>query len=213
MNNSGDSSDGKTVSLFEVSCIAVKVPPFWRENPAIWFSQLESQFITSAIMKDSTKYHTETEILSQVSDIITSPPNSDMYKTVKERLVNIVSDSEERRLKKLLQDVELGDKCPSMLLHHMQDLAGNCVGDELLLPLWLQRLSKQTQAILTTSSDDLNILSVMAEKIADVTSGIEICSNNVKTKVPETPIGYPKTPIILIMAIFQICKLKYVNFH
>ncbi|GBN61018.1 hypothetical protein AVEN_158060-1 [Araneus ventricosus] len=96
MHNSGDSSDGKTVSHFEVSCIAVKVPPFSRENPAIWFSQLESQFITIAIMKDSTKYHTETEILSQVSDIITSPPNSDMYKTVKEHLINIVSDSEER---------------------------------------------------------------------------------------------------------------------
>ncbi|GBN07977.1 hypothetical protein AVEN_110776-1 [Araneus ventricosus] len=74
----------------------------------------------------------------------------------------------------------------------MRDLAGNCFGDELLLPLWLQRLSKQTQAILTTSSDDLNILSVMAEKIADVTSGIEIYSNHVKTKVPETsiPNGY-----------------------
>ncbi|GBO36482.1 hypothetical protein AVEN_184543-1 [Araneus ventricosus] len=46
----------------------------------------------------------------QVIDIITSPPNNNMYKTLKERLINIFSDSEERRLKKLLQDVELGDK-------------------------------------------------------------------------------------------------------
>ncbi|GBN65402.1 hypothetical protein AVEN_81556-1 [Araneus ventricosus] len=57
----------------------------------------------------------ESEILSQVSDNITSPPNNDMCKTVKERLINILSDSEENRLKKLLQDVELGDKNPSML--------------------------------------------------------------------------------------------------
>ncbi|GBM57471.1 hypothetical protein AVEN_104538-1 [Araneus ventricosus] len=42
------------------------------------------------------------------------------------------------------------------------------------------------QAILTTSSDDLNKLSIMADKIADVPSGSEICSNHVKTKVPET---------------------------
>ncbi|GBO36481.1 hypothetical protein AVEN_184542-1 [Araneus ventricosus] len=49
------------------------------------------------------------------------------------------------------------------------------------------------QAILTTSSDDLNKVSIMADKIADVTSGSEICflsfshiSNHVKTKVPET---------------------------
>ncbi|GBM99728.1 hypothetical protein AVEN_237657-1 [Araneus ventricosus] len=109
MKEPSDSSDGKAVSHSEVSRIAVKVPPFWRENPAIWFSQLESQFITSGIVQDSTKYDTvvasvETEILSQVSDII-SPPNNDMYKTLKERLINIFSDSEERRLKKLLQDV------------------------------------------------------------------------------------------------------------
>ncbi|GBN42278.1 hypothetical protein AVEN_191812-1 [Araneus ventricosus] len=109
-----------------------------------------------------------------------------MYKTLKERLINIFSDSEERRLKKLLQDVELGDKRPSMLLRQMQDLAGNRVGDELLRSLWLQRLPTQMQAILTTSSDDPNKLSVMADKIADVTSGSEICSNHVKMKVPET---------------------------
>ncbi|GBM98579.1 hypothetical protein AVEN_227595-1 [Araneus ventricosus] len=75
MNESSDSSDGKTVSHSEVSRIAVKVPTFWRENRTIWFSQLESQFITSGIVQDSTKYHTvvasvETEILSQKSKIV-----------------------------------------------------------------------------------------------------------------------------------------------
>ncbi|GBN65403.1 hypothetical protein AVEN_81557-1 [Araneus ventricosus] len=43
------------------------------------------------------------------------------------------------------------------------------------------------QAILTTSSDDLNILSVMADKITDVTSGSEIFSNHIKTKVMSIP--------------------------
>ncbi|GBN45069.1 hypothetical protein AVEN_15069-1 [Araneus ventricosus] len=193
MNEPSDSSDGKSVSHSEVSRTAVKVPPFWRKKPTIWFSQLESQFITSGIVQDSTKYHTvvasvETEILSQVSDIITSPPNNDMYKTLKERLINIFSDSEERRLKKLLQDVELGDKRPSILLRQMQDLAGNRVGDELFRSSWFQRLPTQMQVILTTSSDDLNKLSIMADKIADVTSGGEIYSNRVKTEVPETSI-------------------------
>ncbi|GBM71676.1 General transcription factor IIH subunit 3 [Araneus ventricosus] len=56
----------------------------------------------------------------------------------------------------------------------MQDLAGNRVGDEVLRSLWLQRLPTQTQ--------DLNKLSIMADKIADGTSGSEICSTHVKTK-------------------------------
>ncbi|GBN91538.1 hypothetical protein AVEN_93305-1 [Araneus ventricosus] len=111
-----------------------------------------------------------------------------MYKTLKERLINIFSDSEDHRLKKMLQDVELGDKRPSMLLRQMQDLAGNRVRDELLQSLWLLRLPTQMQAILTTSSDYLNKLSIMEDKIADVKSGGEICSNHVETKVPETSI-------------------------
>ncbi|GBN92232.1 hypothetical protein AVEN_116298-1, partial [Araneus ventricosus] len=38
MNESNGSSDGKTVSHSEVSRIAVKVPPFWRENRQCGFS-------------------------------------------------------------------------------------------------------------------------------------------------------------------------------
>ncbi|GBN41997.1 hypothetical protein AVEN_93176-1 [Araneus ventricosus] len=106
-----------------------------------------------------------------------------MCKTLKERPINIFSDSEERRLKKLLQYTELDDKRPSV--RQMQDLEGNRVGDEVLLSLWLQRLPIQMQAILTTSSDDMNKLSIVANKIADLTSGSEIYSYHVKTKVPE----------------------------
>ncbi|GBN29593.1 hypothetical protein AVEN_37228-1 [Araneus ventricosus] len=98
-----------------------------------------------------------------------------------------------------------------MLLRQIQDLAGNRDGDELLRSLWLQRLPTQMQAILTTSSDDLNKLSIMADKIAAVTSGREICflsfshiSNHVKTKVPET--STPNDCISNLQA--QISKLS-----
>lgn len=177
-------------SATEVSRVAVKVPQFWKENPIIWFSQVESQFITSGITQDSTKYHTivasiETDVLAQVSDIITSPPATEMYDTLKNRLVEIFTDSEERRLKKLLQDIDLGDKRPSILLRQMQDLAGNRVGENLLKSLWLQRLPTQMQAILTTSSDDLSKLAVMADKIADVTYLSDINAISAKPEVTE----------------------------
>uniref|UniRef100_A0A1I8PRS2 DUF7041 domain-containing protein n=1 Tax=Stomoxys calcitrans TaxID=35570 RepID=A0A1I8PRS2_STOCA len=42
----------------EVSRVSVKIPPFWCNNPALWFKQVESQFITSEITSDSTKFHT-----------------------------------------------------------------------------------------------------------------------------------------------------------
>jgi hypothetical protein len=60
----------------EVSRVSLKIPPFWKSNPALWFKQLESQFINCGIVQDSTKYHAvvaaiESNILSEVSDVIT----------------------------------------------------------------------------------------------------------------------------------------------
>ncbi|GBM84977.1 hypothetical protein AVEN_49183-1 [Araneus ventricosus] len=102
MNDTGDSWNVKFVSNFEQFRIAVKVPPLWRENPAICFLQLESQFITSGIVEDSTKYHTVVASdYKQVIDIVTSS-NCYAYKTIKDRLIIIFTDSEECRFKKLL---------------------------------------------------------------------------------------------------------------
>lgn len=193
-NNDEDTSSATNASSSamqpELSRVSVKCPQFWKDNPAIWFSQIESQFITSGITQDSTKYHivvasVETDILAQVSDIITSPPATNMYLTLKTRLIEVFSDSEERRLKKLLQDVDLGDKRPSVLLRQMQDLAGIRLPDSLLKSLWLQRLPTQMQAILTTSSEDLNKLAIMADKIADVTSFNEVNATQLKSNTAD----------------------------
>ncbi|GBN22049.1 hypothetical protein AVEN_241406-1 [Araneus ventricosus] len=99
----------------EVVRISVKDPPFWRGNPAIWFSQLVSQFINSGISQEITKKHTvvgsiEFEVLAQVSDIIISPPADGAYETLKNPLFAVFSDSYERKFKTLLQNVELGDR-------------------------------------------------------------------------------------------------------
>ena len=158
-----------------INRVSVKIPPFWKENPHIWFTQLESQFVNANITSDRTKYHTvvgniETDILAQVSDIITNPPSQNAYDALKSRLIAVFSDSEERRLKRLLKDLDLGDKRPSVLLREMQDLASNKVGNELLKSLWLQRLPSQMQAILATSDMELSKLALMADKISDVTN-------------------------------------------
>uniref|UniRef100_A0A1I8PZX3 Uncharacterized protein n=1 Tax=Stomoxys calcitrans TaxID=35570 RepID=A0A1I8PZX3_STOCA len=60
--------------------------------------------------------------------------------------------SEEKRLKRLLRETELGDKKPSTILREMICLASGEVSDEFLKSLWMQRLPKQTQAILSRLS-------------------------------------------------------------
>lgn len=163
----------------ELSRVTTKVPPFWRNNPALWFCQLESQFATCNIVNDKTKYHTvvgamDASILVYVSDIVLSPPQTDMYPTLKNRLLEQFTESEQARLKKLLSELELGDKRPSQLMREMRALANAGVNDDLLKNLWVQRLPAQLQAILSTSSDGLDKMVIMADKIFEVTGYAEV---------------------------------------
>lgn len=82
----------------------------------------------------------DTEILTQVSDIIQFPPNDEKYKTLKHRLTGLYTNSNENKLRKLLSEVELGEKKLSMLLHEIQRLGGTALSPQLLQTLWLQHL-------------------------------------------------------------------------
>ncbi|GFY64704.1 uncharacterized protein TNIN_160401 [Trichonephila inaurata madagascariensis] len=102
----------------------------------------------------TTKYNIvvaalDENVLDFVVDILSNPPHVDKYETLKNALLNRLTDTEESRLKKLLTDMELGDRRRSDLLRQMKSLAGSSISDELIKSLWLQRLPQQTQAILS----------------------------------------------------------------
>lgn len=155
---------------------AVRVPPFWRQNPELWFKQLEAQFSNSHIIQDLTKFNTifgviESDIISCVSDIVLNPSSENMYVSIRERLINRFADTEHKKLRSLLHDLSLGDSKPSDLLRKMRELSCGKVGDDLLKTLWLQRLPITIQTVLATSSDNIEQLSVMADTMFDITEG------------------------------------------
>lgn len=180
IDQGGDGHHIAPTSVNNIAAVSVRVPPFWKANPALWFCQLESQFETSRIVVDKTKYHTavaaiDSSILSQVSDVVLNPPSENLYLNLKTKILERFADSDECRLKKLLTGLILGDKRPSQLLREMRELAGNGLSANALKSLWLQRLPSQCQAILTVSEDDLDRLALMADKISNV-YGSEIYS-------------------------------------
>lgn len=157
-----------------VSRIQVRVPPFWKLNPQLWFHQLEAQFANSHIVNDLTKFNTivgviESDILSAVSDIVLNPPAINLYDAIKTRLISQFSETEHKKLKSLLNDLTLGDMKPSDLLRKMRELSCGKVGDDLLKTLWLQRLPITIQTVLSTSNDLLTQLTVMADTMFDIT--------------------------------------------
>lgn len=155
--------------LFRVS---IKIPPFWAEDPNIWFVKVESQFITCGITQDETKFHhivaaLDGKILQQVTDAVMNPPDDNKYKHLKEQLIQCFSDSEQKKLQKLLSHMELGDNKPSNLLNQLRALANNKVGDEILKSLWMQRLPSHVNAILQASTVPLPELAILADRIME----------------------------------------------
>lgn len=172
MSTEGADSEPKGNQICSVS---VKVPPFWAEEPALWFSQLEAQFALANITADSTKfYHVisnlDVKYVSEVKDIVINPPtDGTKYEKIKFELIKRLSASQEQKVRQLLAHEELGDRKPSQFLRHLQNLAGPRVPDEFVRSLWASRLPNNIQAIIASQTDcELEKLAQLADNINEV---------------------------------------------
>lgn len=163
-----------------IRSISVKTPVFSKSEPKLWFFQMEAHFQMNRVTSDRTKYNSviaslDSSVLAQVRDVVFSPPEADMYDTLKKRVLERFADSDETRLKRLLTGLSLGDKKPSHLLRDMRDLAGTGLSEAVLKSLWLKHLPNQCQAILSVSNEPVESLALLADKICEV-SLFESCS-------------------------------------
>ncbi|XP_064463067.1 uncharacterized protein LOC135373972 [Ornithodoros turicata] len=141
--------------------VAVKIPPFWSANPAVWFSQVECQFHLAGITSQSTRYfHVAAalppDVANEVTDILCAPLSTDPYDTLKTALIERTTASERKRLQQLLSAEDLGDRRPSQLLPHMQNLLGtraSTIDEPLLKEMFLQRLPPTVQMLLATATN------------------------------------------------------------
>ncbi|XP_046397779.1 uncharacterized protein LOC124164494 [Ischnura elegans] len=165
-----------------VERISMRVPPFWPEDPAVWFAQVEGQFHLNGITQDATKFYYIMSQLDQkdaaeVSDIIISPPAEGKYARLKEELIRRLTASQEQRIRQLLEHEEIGDRKPSLFLRHLRSLAGTSIPDTFLRTLWLNRLPAHVHTILTVQQDaDLNTLAALADRVHDVTPTPQVAS-------------------------------------
>lgn len=170
--------DGTLVTP-QLARVAVKPPPFCRNDPSLWFIQLDAQFKLGSITADETQFYTaisalESEVLQSVRDIILNPPLTDKYKSLKEKLIAVYTESETVKIKQLLQDLQLGDMRPSQLLSKMSDLSAGNLTDNILKTLWMNRLPANMQAILAASSEPLVKLAEIADKIHELATPVQI---------------------------------------
>ena len=158
--------------------VSIKLPPYWPDDPTIWFAQVEAQFVTRGITSEQTKYSyvvssLQPQYAQEVRDILVSPPATKPYQFLKTELMKRTSASEQKRLHQLLTAEELGDRQPSQLLRRMEQLLGaKQLEDSIFKQLFLQRLPHHVQSILASSRDTMSVnqLSELADKILEVGS-------------------------------------------
>ena len=162
----------------DVSAISLKLPTFWPADPELWFAQVDAQFRTKRITSQATKFEYVIASLSpqhaaEVRDLILQPPAADPYVKLKEELIKRTTASEQRRLQLLFSSEDLGDRKPSQLLRHMQQLLGDKAATadrSFLRQLFLQRLPPNVRMVLASTKDDedLESLASLADKVVEV---------------------------------------------
>ena len=154
-----------------VNAAAVKLPPFWSGNPEVWFKQVESVFSTRKITVQQTKFDYVVQALDnstaeKVQSVILSPPE-DPYVTLRAALIEIFGKSQAQKDQEVLNINGLGDKKPSELLQHIQNL--NADPQTLVKALFLAQLPPEVRQILALSDKtDIKELAKEADRVMEV---------------------------------------------
>ncbi|CAG9828490.1 unnamed protein product [Diabrotica balteata] len=102
----------------------------------------------------------KTAYISEVRDILLSPPATDRYVKLRSELIKRLSTSQQQKIKRLLEHEELGNRA----MGNLQSLASTTVPDKRFL--WLGRRPSFTQPILATESHaDLDTVAELADTI------------------------------------------------
>ena len=158
--------------------VSLKLPPFWPNDPALWFAQVEAQFATRSITVEKTKFDyviasLQPDVATEVRDLILTPPADNPFATLKAALVDRTAASEQRRLQQLLTEEELGDRKPSQLLRRMFQLLGDKAArtdQSFVRELFLQRLPVHVRMVLASTPATITVdeLASLADKIMEV---------------------------------------------
>jgi hypothetical protein len=52
-----DAEEATLPETAQISRVGIRAPPFWPEKPAVWFAQLEGQYVLARITQDATKFY------------------------------------------------------------------------------------------------------------------------------------------------------------
>lgn len=156
--------------------LTLRIPPFWRDRPRLWFISFEAA--THDLKKGQAQLaqmviaQLERQDIEQITDLLYNPPETGQYDAIKERLISAYEESDSRQFQKLLSEMELGDQKPTQLLRRMRNLARDKVPDSTLRLMWTNHLPPHIRSVLAvsesfTTKTQLEELALLADKMME----------------------------------------------
>ena len=153
----------------------LQLPPFYEEDPALWFLQAEAQLAAKNVTTEAVKYGLVVSLLpchiaTEVHDLLLAPGVTP-YTELKTAIITRVGPSVSQNFRSLLSQEELGDRTPSELLRRMKRLLGSPPSTNelgLLRELFLSRLPSKIRMVLCGFMDsDLETLAERADRMME----------------------------------------------
>lgn len=192
------------------------IPPFYADEPKLWFSQVEGQFTIYGITNDALKFATIQAQLTQtfareVSDIFLDPPATDKYATLKRELIKRLSKSQQEKTRLLLQGESLAGRAPTQFLRHLRSLAGTSVDDDVLRTIWMQSMPSDVQSILATMRGlPLEQVAETADEVMQTRRGShpssQVCSSSASAPPDEQNVGLKQQVMELTAVVAALAR-------
>jgi len=127
------------------NAVNVHMASYYTENPAAWFSQIDSAFINARITSSASKFHLANSklppaIFDSIADLVaTAATAADPYGALKTRLCDSFGLSPAQKIAALLDHPGPGDQKPSVLLDKIWALKPATM-EELLYGIFFRRM-------------------------------------------------------------------------
>ena len=176
-NISAGRSENATQESDHVSALSqqsLRIPQFWPHKIVLWLKLLEAQIASTRITKDETKFNVTIanlgeKYIEQVEDIVINPPEDGKYELLKNELVKRLTESDSSRVRKLMENEEIGDRIPSQFFRDLKKLAIPSTPDDFILAIWRTRLPANTQRVLAaTTETNATALTEIADRIHEI---------------------------------------------
>lgn len=136
----------------------IQPPTYSEQNIEAYFTSLSYWFQASGITSDDRKYYTALaqvppNRIHELKTVIDETPANGKYEYIKEKITQHFSDSQQRRLQRIISEMTLGDSKPSHLLNEMLRVAGTALSEETIISLWTSRLPHEIRSVVAVSEE------------------------------------------------------------